>query len=112
MSTQKQWLGKVAAASPETQQSWYTGDLDARLRKIASDIGFYELIAKQGINRNQADLCLANKDSQNKILAMTRHGQDEVKITGTPSFTLDGKLLPRVHSWAKLRPILTGLPQD
>ncbi len=112
MSTQGQWLRKVTTATRETRESWYTGELDTRLRKIASDVGFYDLIAKRGINRTQANACLANTDSQNKILAMTRHGQDEVKITGTPSFTLDGKLLPRVHSWTSLRPILAGLPRN
>lgn len=110
MASQGKWLKTVMATSPEKQKTWYEGEPNERLKKIAADVGFYPIMAKRGITKAQANICLADKGAQDKILAMTKYGGETVKITGTPSFTLNGKLLDGVHSWPALQPVLAALP--
>jgi protein-disulfide isomerase len=110
MASQDIWLKTVVSTSPEVQKTWYEGEINARLKKIAADVGFYGIIAKRGITKAQANVCLADKDAQDKILAMTKYGTETVKITGTPSFTINDKLLDAVHSWPTLQPALAALP--
>tara|TARA_R110000824_G_scaffold78427_5_gene197989 strand:- start:62 stop:757 length:696 start_codon:yes stop_codon:yes gene_type:complete len=110
MASQNIWLKTVQSTSPEVQKTWYEGDTNARLKKIAADVGLYGIIAKRGITKTQANICLADKDAQDKVLAMTKYGTETVKITGTPSFTINDKLLDAVHNWPTLRPALAALP--
>lgn len=110
MASQGIWLKTVQSTSPEVQKTWYEGDTNARLRKIAADVGFYGIMSKRGISKAQADTCLADKEAQDQILAMTKYGAETVKITGTPSFTMNGKLMDKVHSWPVIQPILAALP--
>ena len=111
MASQDKWLKTVMSTSPEVQKTWYEGEINGRLKKIAADVGFYGIMAKRGITRAQANTCLADKKAQDQILAMTKYGSDTVKITGTPSFTINDKLLDGVHSWPTLQPKLAALPQ-
>ncbi len=110
MASQDKWLKTVMSTSPEVQKTWYQGETNERLKKIATDVGFYPVMAKRGITKAQANICLADKDAQDKILAMTKYGAETVKITGTPSFTINDKLLDKVHSWPALQPALAALP--
>lgn len=110
MASQDTWLKRVMAISPEVQKTWYEGEINARLKKIAADVGFYGIMAKRGITKAQANACMADKNAQDQILAMTKYGSDTVKITGTPSFTINDKLINNVHSWPSLQPALAALP--
>ena len=56
----------------------------------------------------QINACLINKAEQNKVLAMTKFATETVKVQGTPSFTLNGKLLADVYDWKSLEPLLAS----
>lgn len=111
MASQSIWLKAAVATPAEAQKGWYEGDFTLRLKKIANDVGFYPIMAKRGINKGQANQCLANGPTRDKLLAMTKYANETVKITGTPSFTVNGNLLDKVHDWPSLEPILTDLPK-
>ena len=78
------------------------------MKKIAKDAQFYTLMEKRGFTRSQLNACLADETAQQAIVGMTKFAQT-IKITGTPSFTLGGKLIDKVHSWPSLKPVLAGL---
>src|SRR3546814_18231569 len=61
---------------------------------------------KRGFTRAQLKSCLVDKPSREKILAMTQEAWEGVKISGTPSFVVDGRLLPGTHDWKGLQPAL------
>ncbi|MEH6791563.1 thioredoxin domain-containing protein [Parasphingorhabdus sp.] len=112
MASQGKWLNTVMAASPEVQKTWYEGEPNTRLKKIAADVGFYGIMAKRGFSKAQTNACLVDKKAQDQILAMTKYGTETVKITGTPSFTINDKLIAKVHSWPALQPVLAALPKQ
>jgi protein-disulfide isomerase len=102
LGSQSVWLGKATNASEAVQKSWYEGDFDSRLKKIASDLGLYSQMADLNINKAKVDQCLSDKAAQQAIVAMTKYANETVKIEGTPSFTVNGSLLKGVHDWKLL----------
>jgi protein-disulfide isomerase len=110
LSSQKTWLGKANALGQAGQAAWYQGDNDIRIKRIASDLGLYDELRRHAplATDAQINVCLTNKAEQNKVLAMTKFASDTVKVQGTPSFTLNGKLLADVYDWKSLEPLLAS----
>lgn len=80
--------------------------IDAAMEDIAASTGLYTLMQKRGFTRTQLQTCLADRGSREKVLAMTQEAWEGVKIGGTPSFSVNGKLLDGVHDWSGLEPAL------
>lgn len=102
LRTQGRWLGIAQRASQAQQQRWYNGDMAARRRAIASDLGFYAMAETRGLQRTQVDRCLADEALAQRIANQTVEG-DKSGVTGTPSFKLNGDLLIGTFDWATLR---------
>ncbi|HZF46406.1 MAG TPA: thioredoxin domain-containing protein, partial [Sphingomonadaceae bacterium] len=79
-------------------------DQPAARRAVASDFGFYEIIAAQGLTRTQADQCLNNTALAKKLADQTKAADEKFNITGTPSFALNGVTLIATHQWSLLKP--------
>ncbi|MCG6120173.1 MAG: DsbA family protein [Blastomonas sp.] len=110
LGSQKTWLGKAGSMGRDGQAAWYQGDTNTRLQRIASDLGLYDELRRHAplATDGQITACLSSKAEQNKVLAMTRFATETVKVTGTPSFTLGGKLLADVYDWKSLEPLLAS----
>ncbi|ROT97220.1 protein-disulfide isomerase [Altererythrobacter sp. FM1] len=106
MLQQPKWLEKAERASDGQKKRWSTGDLPARMRSIASALGFYDMMATRGYSRVEADRCLANKAMADKLVQGTKSAIEQYNIPGTPSFVLDGNLLAGTFTWEMLQPQL------
>lgn len=110
LSSQRAWMTKAGSLGREGQAAWYQGDINTRLKRIASDLGLYDELRRHAplATNAQIDACLANKAELNKVLAMTKFATETVKIEGTPSFTINGKLQANVYDWKSLEPLLAS----
>lgn len=72
---------------------------------IADKTGLIALMAKRGINAAQSRACLADKKTVDTVIAMTKRGIEHDKVSGTPSFLINGTKTTS-HDWASLRPLL------
>jgi protein-disulfide isomerase len=110
LASQRAWMTKAGSLGREGQAAWYQGDINTRLKRIASDLGLYDELRRHAplATNAQIDACLANKAEQNKVLAMTKFAGETVKIEGTPSFTINGKLQANVFDWKSLEPLLAS----
>ena len=106
MLGQSKWIGPLMSASDGQRQRWYSGDKSTRFRAIASDFGFYAIMEQRGYTRSQVDRCLADVKLAEKLAADTETDSDKYKISGTPSFVLNGLTLAGTHSWDMLQPQL------
>lgn len=102
------WMKTAEEASAVQQQRWNNGTLPSRLRAVASDLGFYEQMEQRGLSITQIDQCLNNEDRALEILASGEADNALYSIPGTPSFALNGSLLPGVHSWENLRTLINA----
>ena len=105
MRRQPEWLAKAQKASEGQTQRWSTGPIPDRMRAIASDLDFYELMATNGYERPEVDRCLADEAAIQVLIAQT-HAAVEDGVQGTPSFALNGDLLENAHSWEAIQPHL------
>jgi protein-disulfide isomerase len=106
MLSHEKWMEKARSATPAQQQRWSTGDLPGRMRAIAGDLGFYELLEPRGLSRAQLDRCLSDEARANSIAQASQAQGQRFGIQGTPSFAINGRLLEGVHNWAQLQQAL------
>ena len=78
--------------------------VSARLRALAEGSGLTAIAASEGLNAAHADACFADGKQIERLIAMT----DSVPagFTGTPTFLINGKMVPAAASWDRLQPIL------
>ncbi len=79
---------------------------EAVLTGMADGTGLTELLAKRGLPAARQHQCLANKAEIDRMTAMANEAWNVRKISGTPAFVLDGRLLGGVSGWDGLRPRL------
>lgn len=67
--------------------------------------GLTDFFAARGIAKDQAMLCLAKSETASKLADSTQKDSDTFKITGTPTFLVNGRNV-EVSTWDLLEPIL------
>ncbi|MFN2101154.1 thioredoxin domain-containing protein [Altererythrobacter sp. MF3-039] len=78
---------------------------DQRFVAAAQAAGFYDFFAARGVSVDQAQSCLADFASVEQIAENSRTQSDELNVTGTPTFIVNGVNVG-THNWASLEPIL------
>ena len=73
----------AAAQVPEAQ----------RYQAIAEAAGLLDFFAARGVSRDQAMQCLANTDQAQQIATNSNTQSEELNVTGTPTFFLNGRML-------------------
>lgn len=77
-----------------------------RFVQAAQVAGFYDFFSRFGLSRDEAQSCLADFASMEKIAANSTEQSNEFDVTGTPTFFVNGRKLDNVNSWSALEPIL------
>lgn len=80
--------------------------MEQRFAAIAQAGGYFDFFASRGISADQARACLADVPSMEALAAATDRYSREDEVTGTPTFTLNGRKLDGVSGWAQLEPVL------
>lgn len=80
--------------------------MEQRFAALAQVGGFYDFFASRGVSEDQAKACLADVPSLETLANQTETYANEDKVTGTPTFTLNGRKLDGVAGWAQLEPAL------
>lgn len=107
MLAQADWLGKARAAPQTQQQIWLRGDPAGRMN-AASALGLSAMLAARGQSQAELDACVMDDAAAQRLIDNGRADYTELAVNSTPSFALDGKLLPEVHSWEALYPVLSA----
>lgn len=102
MFSQDDWIGRISAANEAQRQRWTSGAMPARLRAIASDFGFYNIMERRGYSRAETDRCLADEAAARRIAETSAQDWQIPGITGTPAFAIDGSVLAGTSTWRAL----------
>lgn len=76
-------------------------------QRIASATGIDAIAARHGLAAEQARACLADEAGAARLDTI-KAAAELIGVAGTPSFTLNGRLLANVHDWTALEPHLRG----
>lgn len=105
LNTQTQWATKISQINAAQQQRWDNGPVSGRLRAIAADLGFYQIMETNGVDRAQSDRCLGDEATAKRLAAQTE-AATAAGINGTPGFAIDGVVLTGTYDWEMLAPQL------
>jgi protein-disulfide isomerase len=75
-----------------------------QLRALADGAGLTTLVQARGLTPAATDACFGDEAGVAQITAMT--AAVPASVTGTPSFFINGRIVPGVADWAKLQPAL------
>jgi protein-disulfide isomerase len=100
------WIAKAQAATPAQQTRWRSGTTGQQMQAIANDLDFYQLMEPQGIGVAALDRCLTDDARAQAIMEASAANSNEFAVPGTPSFVINGALLPDVYSWEALQPLI------
>jgi protein-disulfide isomerase len=67
-----------------------------------------EFAAAAGVPRARYDACIASKAGEDKLLAIRKDAVETHKLTGTPSFLINGTMQADTYDWASLEPQLAA----
>ena len=95
-------MATANSATSAQQARWTTGTQKSRLQSIATDFGFFAIMAQRGYDRMSVERCLADPAMAQKLAAQTAEAQ-RLGVEGTPGFLLNGELLAGTHDWAGLK---------
>lgn len=76
-----------------------------RFQGVAQVAGMMDFVAARGISQDQAMACLADTEKAKAIMERSNTQSEELNVTGTPTFFLNGKNLGTTN-WAGLEPML------
>ena len=102
MLGQDEWIAPLAKMTAAQRQRWTTGDGASRRRAIASDFRLYEIMERRGYSRPEADRCLADEARARELAENSAKDWELPGIGGTPSFAINGVVMPGTHVWPAL----------
>lgn len=103
MVTQGQWANG-SKISKATGAQLEADNLVGFMQGAYTELGLNTIMQARGVTAAQAKACLADGAALKQVIAMTEEA-DKIGITGTPSFTVNGKLV-EAHNLAGLKPHL------
>ena len=93
-------------ANGERFQQALSGPENQRFVDAAGVAGFYDFFAQRGVSEDQARSCLADFAAMSTIAENSTNQSNELGVTGTPTFFVNGRKLDGVTSWVDLEPVL------
>lgn len=95
----------TAQSNGEALNAAMSAQGDDRFQQIAAASGLLDWFAARGISEDQALTCLADPAVAETIIERSQTQSDELGVTGTPTFFLNGQLLDG-NTWASIEPQL------
>ena len=96
------WMAKVKNATDAQTTSWFEGTTGQRARKIAADTGLAALMRARGYTQAQLDAALDSEVAQAELTGMTNIARGADRVTGTPTFFVNGRNA-EVTAWPALK---------
>lgn len=99
---QATFLTKLQSTDQAKMQAAMKLPDNQRYYAMAQEMGILEFFKESGISDDQAKSCLTDAESAKKLIAITEKGSKELKVAGTPTFFINGKIVENVN-WPQLK---------
>lgn len=91
---QSQWMAKIQATDPKAMERIQTLPPQQQFGEIAKIAGFQDWAAMRGVPAEKTSACFANQSEVDRLVQMQNDAVSAYQIPGTPSFLLNGKMVP------------------
>jgi protein-disulfide isomerase len=102
---QPNWAGRLQSLPEGQIQQLSQMPPAQRAAAFVNAAGLQDFFRQRGMPEAKMEECLTNPANLDKLASITQLGTKE-GVTGTPTFFLNGKLVPDTASWAALEPKL------
>lgn len=93
-----------ANAGGEGAQAAMANEADpARFAKAAQALGISTMFQSRGMAADQVNACLGNAATVEKLVADNNQWNEQFKISGTPTFVINGQVADGIVGWPALR---------
>ena len=103
---QSNWLGRTSSITPAEQQALSTMKPLEAASMLAQKLELDKFVQQRGVSSEKLKACFADEKALEELGKMSQVSQSEYKITGTPTFILNGKTITDANTWDKLEPML------
>lgn len=106
LATQRDILDRAQKLDQASIQQLQSAPPAQQFQGLAKLMGFDAFGRQRGISEDKINQCLADKGISDKLIAMQKVANDDVKIPGTPTFLINGQMLQNTGTWEALEPQL------
>lgn len=101
---QRNWMQKIQEAPEATMNGLQSMSAVQRTSTIADLAGFKQWAAMRGVPRAKLDQCLASQAELDRLVQVNADAVSQYSIPGTPTFLINGTVVPDTATWEKLEP--------
>lgn len=105
-SNQAAMFEKAQALGDTRYQALMSAPPAQRFSQLAQAVGLVDFAKQRGVSEEQAKQCLANTATAEKLAKGVEAANNQYQIQGTPTFILNGVVVPDTANWASLQPKL------
>jgi protein-disulfide isomerase len=102
-ATQETWLSKLQTLTPEEQQSIPQMKPADAVAALAAKFELVEQVKQLGVSEDNAKKCLADKAAFDTLSKSTEKTMKDGKVTGTPTFFINGAKVDGITAWQQLK---------
>lgn len=107
MRSQPEYLAKVQALT-QAEQAGLQGKSPTEITAFLADrLGTIEFVKQRGVPEAKARACLTDPAKLAAIAQGLQVADQQYKVTGTPTFIVNGKVVENVVDWTGLKPVLS-----
>lgn len=100
---------QAASAAVRQLQASNPGVTPAQIANIyAEQLGYLSFVTQRGLPEAKARACLADPKGYADIEARFKTANDQFSVSGTPTFIVNGSVVPNASSWDALKPALVA----
>jgi protein-disulfide isomerase len=109
---QEDWIAKIEAVPQDKLTQIQNLPTNQTFVQLASVEGLQDWAAARGVPQAKSNQCLSDqKQIDHQVQVSANVNSQYPDFSGTPSFIINGKMLPETASWEKLQPQLDAAVQ-
>ena len=105
LNNQEQMFTKAQGMGEAIYNSILQSEPKVRFVKLAEELGLIGLFQQLGISEDQANACLSEEATAEKLMSSTQTAVEQYDIQGTPTFLINGKRIEGTN-WAMVEAAL------
>lgn len=105
-ATQKEWAGRLQQLSPAQQQQLAGLPPQQQIASLVQLTGVDQFFQQRGMPAAAVNSCLADEQSLQRLMEVTNTATNQMQVTGTPTFFINGEKVENAGDWQTLEPRL------
>lgn len=99
---QVNWVGKYMKMTPAEQSQLQAMDPDQQFKRMAAYSGLDAFYRARGLAQAKEDQCLGDVKAAEELVRIRDRATNELNVTGTPTFFINGVQQDQVFTWELL----------